>query len=563
MRTPARPHNILLITLDTTRADRLGCYGYAKAHTPVLDGLATESILFQQAQSVCPLTAPTHASVLTGLDPYLHGVRDNGTFLLGDSVETAAEWFRARGYQTAASVATLVLDERFGFGQGFDAFFAPQAGSRNDGLTVQIPAPEVNAPAVEWLAQRDPERPFFLWVHYYDPHQPLEAPVRFREFVDHPYDGEIAFMDESLGTLLEAVAPAHEADELITIVVGDHGESFGFRGEPTHALLTYEPTLRVPFLLRMPNALGAGTERAEPVSVTDVLPTLCAAVGADASPHWNGANLLDAASLPHERAVYFESYYPWFQHGWSPTTGLVQELDGVLYKYLHSSKPELYRLADGEQPDADLIASEPEVAERLRQTLDALVHARPLPEPNIVGASAGLMESLRRMGYLSAGVVDVPDPLAPPPGARSTGEIPERIREFYRWTTPGPGWTLGRAIEGLRAYVVEEPENVAALDALARYLVQARRYPEAEAPLVQLLELRPAHAVALANLGAVKQAAAEYEEAIDYYTTALQIDPNTVSVLQNLVVVLRHLGREAEADEYEEHLRTLRGSDGG
>ncbi len=279
--------NVLLVTLDTVRADRLGSYGYAAASTPALDGLALGGIRFSQAVATAPLTLPSHATILTGLFPPRHAVHQNGAVALPAAVPTLAEALHGEGYRTAAFVGSFVLDARFGLGRGFELYdddIARDPTTAAPGLEAERPGVEVVDRALSWLAADDP-RPFFAWVHLYDAHAPYEPPEPYRgRFADRPYDGEIAAVDAQVARLLTYLDQRGLAGDTIVAVAADHGEALGEHGELTHGLLLFEPTLRVPLLMRAPGRLPRGVVIAEPVGLADVAPTLAGLAGVELAP---------------------------------------------------------------------------------------------------------------------------------------------------------------------------------------------------------------------------------------------------------------------------------------
>jgi membrane-anchored protein YejM (alkaline phosphatase superfamily) len=244
--------NVVLITLDTTRADRLGAMGYAPAKTPVLDSLAARGVVFERAYASTPITLPSHTTILTGFDPNRHGVHDNGRFVVPESTETVAERLAAKGYETAAFVSAAVLDSLYGLNQGFQVYEDRTPRPRNP-LVLAVPrrpGNEVTDAALSWLAK--PRRaPFFLWAHYYDVHEPRRPPVPFKE-IDNRYDGAIAYVDSEIGRLLAGVENAEAARETVIVVVADHGESLGQHGEVTHGVVAYDSTLHVPLIVSGP-----------------------------------------------------------------------------------------------------------------------------------------------------------------------------------------------------------------------------------------------------------------------------------------------------------------------
>ncbi len=308
--------NLLVISFDTTRADRLSAYGYDQPTSPTIDALAARGTLFTQAYSHTPSTLPTHSSLFTGLLPPGHGVRANGRFRLSEAHHTLAERLRGHGFDTAAVVGALPVAERFGLAQGFDLYDDDFAGARPGGVWLgqpytgafERPAEEVTDRALDWLARRGGERPWFLFVHYFDPHQPLTAPPPWAERFADPYDAEIAYADHHLGRLLDAVAAF--PGRTLTVFTGDHGEGLGEHGEEAHNRYLYNSTIRVPLVFALEGHVRGGAEIRTPVAHVDVLPTILELLGLENGDERPGSSL--AASLrdgtePEARPIYSET----------------------------------------------------------------------------------------------------------------------------------------------------------------------------------------------------------------------------------------------------------------
>jgi len=396
------PARIVLISVDTLRADHLGCYGAASAHTPHLDALAARGVRFEAALSPVPLTLPAHASLMTGVDPPQHGVRHNSIHRLGTELPTLAEGLHAAGYATAAFVGALVLDARFGLDRGFDVYDDRTSG-RVSGATgyAERRADAVVDGALAWLASA-PDR-FFLWVHFYDPHAAYTPPPGFASaFPGDPYAGEIAFVDAEIGRLLAAIEARFGARDLLVVATADHGESLGEHGEPTHSYSLYEATQRVP-LLMAGAGLPAGHEVLDPASLVDIAPTLLAWVGAPPLPAARGRDLRSAvrgAQLA-ERPIYMETLAPQFDFGWSPLLGLRVGR----FKLVRAPRPELYDLVEDPGETRNLAHEQPERLARLDAQLDAWGDAATVSRS--VSVSAEDRERLRSLGYV------VPEALPP------------------------------------------------------------------------------------------------------------------------------------------------------
>ncbi|MCH7873488.1 MAG: sulfatase, partial [Planctomycetes bacterium] len=321
----AAGYNVLLVTLDTTRADRLGCYGYDAAGTPTLDALAKQGIRFDDAVTVAPVTLPSHASILTGLAPHHHGVRNNGGFHLEPTHVTLAEVLSDRGYQTAAFIAAFVLDARYGLDQGFDVYNDDVALDSSNTIEAfarpiyERSATRVTSDAVSWLGARDRTRPFFCWVHYFDPHKPYHAPPPFdARFRNRPYDGEIAYMDAQIGRLVQALKREGAWDNTLIVVVADHGEGLGDHGEATHAKLIYDSVMRVPLIMACPGLFEQSYIVDDVVvSVTDIFPTVLDLLGMEIPVDVDGLSLL-AARSKKDRTIYMENLATYLDNGWSP-----------------------------------------------------------------------------------------------------------------------------------------------------------------------------------------------------------------------------------------------------
>jgi len=335
--------NVLLITIDTVRADRLGAYGYAKAATPVLDRLAREGVRFTDATTQAPLTGPAHAALLTGQYPARLGVRDNATTPVPDTATTAAELFKARGYRTGGFVGAFILTAPYGFAQGFDTFDADFPGF-SDALKLQVQrrGDAVVDAAVKWL-DAGGAQPFFGWVHLYDAHAPYDPPPPFAaRFKASPYDGEIAFVDACIGRLVSALERTGRLDRTLVAVVSDHGESLGEHGEQEHGMFLYESVLHIPWIMRLPARAHAGTIVGDQVRVIDVLPTLAAIVGVP-MPRIDGesvASLVEGKTRRTTPSSFAETYYPKWHYGWSE----LKSVRGDRLKFIDAPKQELYDL---------------------------------------------------------------------------------------------------------------------------------------------------------------------------------------------------------------------------
>jgi arylsulfatase A-like enzyme/tetratricopeptide (TPR) repeat protein len=404
--------NIVLVTLDTTRADHLGCYGYAPATTPNIDALARGGVLFTQAASVAPLTLPAHSSIMTGMYPTHHGVRVNGATALGQSQTTLAEVLSARGYATGAFVGAFVLDGRWGLNQGFSVYddaFDLEKYKHLDLAGVQRPADQVMDAALAWLDGHKHD-PFLAWIHLYDPHSPYEPPEPFRS--QHGgrglaglYDGEIAFADAQVGRLVSWLRTNALDERTVMVVMGDHGEGLGSHGEGTHGYFVYDYATRVPFLVVTPFAELRGIRVDSQVSSVDVFPTVLGLCGIGGGPRVQGRSLLPAMlhrRSPAETYAYAESMTPNLQFGW----GALHSLRSTRYKLIQAPRAELYDLLADPGEETNVFDRNPDVARRMTARLDRLMAETSLdaPVPEAADLDQETRERLAALGYVGGPV---------------------------------------------------------------------------------------------------------------------------------------------------------------
>ncbi|MEW6071896.1 MAG: sulfatase-like hydrolase/transferase [Planctomycetota bacterium] len=552
----------LLITLDTTRWDALGANGGIPGTTPHFDLLARESVLYDQAHTVTPLTMPAHASMLTGLYPPRHTVRDNDVWVLPAEIHTLAELARRKGIQTGAVVAALVLHEHYGLNQGFDHYGQPELEELKGGrTTVQRPARQVIDDAIAWLAERDRSRPFFLWVHLFDPHAPYEPPLAFRggALAGNPYQGEVSYMDQEVGRLIDRLRDDGTLEETFVMVVGDHGEALEQHGERTHGFLLYEPTARVPFLVRYPDGTGAGTRSAEMVSVVDVFPTLAEALEIAPPADIDGLSLY-RRTVPEGRGIYLETYNSFLAFGYSP---LLAWMD-ARGKYVHCNRPELYDVASDPLEVTNLAAERPELVTEYSARLRALA-ARPAARPRSgSGLAPEMRDALRALGYVGA----LGGESADFPGFDALADLdlpsPAIATEIHLATLEGVNLCLeghlAEAEERLGEVLSFIGRNPCALEYLALSRInqgtQAKKL-EAIAPLEELVRLRPELGFSHFQLAICLWAAERYPESGEHLRKALELEPDNLEYMSQAVPMLRQMGRVEEAWAIDQRVRKL------
>jgi choline-sulfatase len=504
----------LLVTLDTTRADALGCYGNPRAVTPSLDGLAAAGVRFERAYTVTPLTLPAHASMLTGLYPPRHTVRSNGPRPVPAGAETLAELAAAAGLDTAAFVSAAVLDRRFGLAQGFATFEGP---TQADG---EWRAHETAARAAAWLEARG-DAPFFLWVHFFDPHAPYAPPRELATgaLAGEPYLAEVAAADRGVGVLMDALERSGARARTTIVVVGDHGEALGEHGELTHGSLCYEATLRVPLIVSAPDA-PRGTVDARVASVVDVFPTLAARLGLAHADPGDGRDLL--APDARTGGAYFEAYSGFAAYGWSPLAGWVDAAG----KYVHSSEPELYDVARDPVEARNLFGDGTSV-QAYRAAIERVLAAPALAPDSPAVTDPALLAQIRALGYADAArdVDELPHPLAPsdrPAPARMIHEE-ARLHEAGELVARGD---CARARARLDALLAANPHNLFALDMLSACLARAGERDAAIAALERLLAEDPPWPDSHHRLGSLLLEQGRREDAAAAFARGLEIDPD-------------------------------------
>jgi choline-sulfatase len=535
------PLNILLVTLDTVRADRLGAYGYAAARTSHLDRLAAEGVRFDRAIAQAPITLPSHASLFTARFPFAHGVRNNGNFYLGDQLPTLTTALHDRGYRTGAFVSSFILDRRYGLARGFDEYDDRLEGDRRQVVNFEVErrGDRTALKAGAWLDQYAREnvqaagappaggpaaKPFFLWLHLYDPHEPYRPPQPFRDlFADRPYDGEIAFADTILASIMDRLDKLGLLQSTLIAVVGDHGESLGDHGEETHSMFLYDPALRVPMILWRPGRLPAATVVRPLVRVIDLAPTLLDVVGAPPLAGADGRSLLP---LVNDRALpavpaYAETYLPLFYMNWAPLRAIEDER----WKYIDAPKPELYDLEHDPGEADNIAAKDPARTAALRKAMTELAGNGDGP---IAAARVDreTLDKLATLGYVAAAV----EPATTSASAGSSRPDPkDMIAIFNRLRSANAAVRDGRLEEAkaeARAVLAQDPKNAFALIIVASAQMNQGAYREAIAGYRAYLDLVPTSAYAHHWMAICYVRLGERDQALREEDAALAIDPN-------------------------------------
>jgi len=545
------PPDILLITLDTTRADRIGAYGYQKARTPVLDQLAREGVLFERAISPAPLTLPVHACLLTGLYPPEHGLRTNGYGKLPEQLPTMAEILSDEGYEAGAFVASFVLDHKFGLNRGFEVYDDNLADAKptQDAIHRFRDGRLVVDAALKWLGLPR-SQPVFCWVHLYDPHAPYEAhTAEFGDdFADSLYDGEIAYTDLQVGRLIEYLK---EHPRTIVIVAGDHGESLGDHFELQHGYTLYDSTQHVPFIIKgFPDSVP-GTRISSTVSLVDLLPTVTDLVG---QPQPNGisgrslkAGLLGQSTL-ESRVCYGGTDDPFLQNAWSPLRSLTT--DG--WRYIRTTRPELYDLVADPQELKNLASEMPERVQEMDQQLIDLESAFAVTEAADVQLSGAEQKALSSLGYIGGASREEAPKENTLPDVKDMLPFNVATQQAIDLTEQGQ---FAEAEILLKKIVSESPpEHVFSRLYLGSALGSQGKYAEAEEIYKKVLDKRPDDETTLFQLGTLHADQGQFEQAVTVFERCLDLDPESTEPLFNLGLVRSRMG---DADSAERIFRAV------
>jgi choline-sulfatase len=554
-RVGASALNLLVVTLDTTRADRIGAYGLADAGTPVLDRLAREGALFTHATSSAPLTLPSHASLFTGRFPPRHGVRDNGGFFLDEKEETLAESVSASGFKTGAFVAAYVLDSKWGVNQGFSHYFDDFDLSKYRAISlgaIQRPGNEVVDRALEWLQGFGDNRSrFFAWVHLYDPHTPYEAPEPYKSsFASRPYQAEIAFADSQVGRLMAYLEERQLLDRTVVVVAGDHGESLGDHGEQAHGFFVYESVTRVPLIVRAPFDSMKGRRIEDPVRLVDVLPTVLALVGvtAPANDTIDGRSLvplLTGATREMGLEAYAEALYPLHHFGWSDLRALREGR----FKLIAAPRPELYDLADDPQESTNLFESRRALGERMLGRLNEMESewARTGSRPKeAVEVDPEAKARLAALGYVGSFVMSADSArrgeLADPKDKVHLFNMISHARDLTKQEN-----AFDEIVGTLRKVLQEDAKVIDAWFMLGNVHAARGKHADAIGFFKRALELKPDDEMAVINMANAYRNLGRDEEALVGYQRFLQLDPRNAQVRYEAAQILIDRAKYDEA----------------
>ncbi len=518
-----RDFNVILVTVDTLRADRIGCYGFEGVETPTMDLFARRGVRFEHCVSQTPLTFPSHTSLFTGTLPVFHGIRDNGGFYVPPELQTMAELFQAKGYETAAFVAAYVLDSKWGLNQGFDYYFDQFDLSRFENVSlgsVQRPGNEVMDEALGWLEKKKGGR-FFLWIHLYDPHTPYEPPDPFDlRYSSHPYLGEIAFTDTQLARLWSFCEANGLLEDLFLVFASDHGESLGEHQEGTHGFFVYEEAVHVPLIVVTPFERLQSVSRQEVVSLVDVLPTICEMNELEIPPEVQGRSLVPlffSDKIKARRLAYSETFYPRFHYGWSE----LQSIRDGRFKLIVAPVPELYNLVEDPEEQKNLVYLEKEVFQRM--SAEAVTFFREAGrgafQMDVKKIDEETREKLAALGYIGSFIDE-----SQLKGKR-LGDPKDKIgvfNELSRARELGMGDGAEEAISIIGKIIAEDPDIGAAYFTLGNIYFRTRKFPEAIAAFNKSLELKPDDTGAVINIANSYVGMGMPEEAVHFVSKYME-----------------------------------------
>ena len=525
--TKSQPRpNVILITIDTLRADHVGCYGSQAVKTPTLDGLAHDGVLFERAISQVPLTWPSHAVILTGTYPFQNGVQDFTGQPLAPQFRSVAQAFKQAGYATGAVVSAFVLDRSWGLGRGFDFYddaFSAETFQKKDIGLVDRRAEESVTHALAWL-KKTPRRPFFLWLHLYDPHNPYDPPEPYStEYKDHLYDGEIAYADHELGKLIAWLKQSKLYDSSLIVATSDHGESLGEHGEDEHGFFLYNATVHVPLIVKPPAGSGISAERRhDPVETTSVAASLVQLAGVKdfIERQFQAKGLFDRNSGSGD-AAYSETFYPFSSFGWSP----LHALESEHYHYIDAPQLELYDLEADPREARNIAAQQPAAVAVLKEKLRQRLERNPFTRQNADAGSLSpdAQEKLRALGYFGFRAAVSPDQLKD-----GLADPKDKLWEFNAILKAQDAFQRGDTdrAEALLSEVQERDPKIYVIPfLLGESALRRQDWPKAAEQLQRCLDLNPNFDNAMTGMARALAKLGRANEANNWLDKAVQSNP--------------------------------------
>ncbi len=527
--------NVVVITIDTLRADHLGCYGYKQIHTPNIDALAADGVRFERAYTPVPVTLPAHTAIFTGSYPMLSGIHDFSANKLNPQQPTLASVLKEHGYNTAAVIGSAVLDSRFGLNHGFDFYYDHFDFNRlleTNLDEMERPGNVVADVALDWL-DKNYQKKFFLWMHLYDPHYPYRPPAPYsQDYGSRPYDGEIAFADAQVGRLLRFLIEKGLYQSTLIVLSGDHGESLGEHGEKTHGFFIYNATLQVPLIFRLPQGKLTKQISAQ-VSLTDIMPTVLQILKVDTPSQVQGRNLLplmDGKKSNESGSLYAETFLPRLHFNWSELRGV----ETGNYHFIDAPKPELYDLSKDPGETQNLLPQKKAVGEEMQAKLAALIREYSAGQEMAqkTGLDPALMERLKSLGYAGfsgGGSPTISNRELPDPKDRI--QVYELISDAIADSQHGE---YSQSTEKLNAALKTELDSVAVHYLLGLNYYRMRDYQPSIEQFRKVMQLSPDYALAAFHLGLAYARTGQFDEAITIFKRTLELDSTNFTAAYDL-----------------------------
>lgn len=573
-------YNLLFITVDTLRADCLGCYGSDVAETPNIDQLAKNGVMFKNCYASVPLTLPSFCSVFTGRQPIAHGVRNNGTYVLNKNEDTLAEFFQEMGYKTYAAIAAFVLEAKFGLDQGFNIYDdSLDYKTVFENTNSEIPADRVYVKFKDWLEENYKNK-FFSWIHFYDPHYPYSPPAKFKEkFSKQPYIGEIAYVDVYIGKIITDLKAKQLLDKTIIVFLGDHGEAFGEHKEIGHGIFCYEESLKVPLIFYNPGIFSKETIIDHPVKLTDVMPTILSLFEIEIPLNLQGESLLPVINSKEKNKlsslIYFESMYGHENENWAPLAGIIFEN----FKYISLPIPELYDLAKDPKEEENLFYEKDALAKKIDKKLNkySSLHGN-LDNSSRRKLSLLDKNKLESLGYISSSTSSPGKIIDPKEGIDllytikdandliRDGNLEEAEHRLNRIVEDNPGIKMTQLYDGLRAlYTMKKnfPQLERVLKKaitdfpkidrykvwLAKLYFDMEKISNAKELCRQTLHQNSINTHANIILGRIYFKEGSFTEALPFYQKALELEPFNTHIQIEYAELLYALGKISELEK--------------
>ncbi len=523
--------NVLIFTLDTTRADHIGCYGYRQIETPNIDRIADQGVLFKNATSQVPLTLPSHCSIFTGTYPLYHGVRDNGGFYLDSDKETLSKVLQKSGWTTSAFVGAFVLDSRWGLNQGFDYYYDNFDFAKYKTISldsVQREGGEVVKAFSDWFASNSGKK-FFSWIHFYDPHTPYEPPEPYKtKYESQPwglYDGEIAYVDALIGRVVDELTNKNLLEKTILIIAADHGESLGEHNESSHGFFIYDATQSVPLIVRIPSSRLMGKTIESQVENVDIMPSILELLGLPIPREVQGKSFLSlilGEKGDQDRLAYSETFYPRYHYGWSE----LKSLRTPQYKFIQAPRPELYDLVNDPGELCNLLIRNPSLSTKFERDLKDFqnrMSAKGIENKGPEKLDDDAREKLMALGYI--GGFTSSSRLA------TSGELgdPKDKITFYNKIKQAEGASANReydeALKLLGEVIEEDPRIMEARQVRANIYLELDRPADSIAECQEALKTDDKYEAAIFTLSQAYKKLNRYDDAIAGYNRIIQLDP--------------------------------------